>query len=77
MNLVDLSRKPLVVGEDGVVGGADLGCAGSLGQQAEGLAGEVHLVADVGLHVGGHAAERAVADGLVADVVDLLLRGRA
>ena len=51
MNLVDLSRKPLVVGDGLGVGGGDLGGCRGLGEQAEGLAGEVHLVADVGLHV--------------------------
>ena len=46
-----------------------------LAEEAEGLTGQVHLVANVGLHCGGDVAERAVGDCLVADVDDLLLEG--
>ncbi len=66
--------------EEGLVIGDDLGVASAypgarLCQYPERFAGQVHLITDVGLHLGRDAAERAVGGGLVADVSDLLLKG--
>ena len=69
-----LVEELLVIAEDRSVSRGNLGSTSGLGKQGHRGAGEVHLVTDVGLHGRWNATERAVGGGLVANVVDFLLK---
>ncbi len=66
MYLVDLSRKPLYTLEISDV--ARVHARTEPGEQPQRLARKVHLVANIGLHAGRHAAQGSVAHGFIADV---------